>query len=443
MFEIRVIMLLDIKKLYKKEFELYDEVFEIDYRDDDIPYSKITPRGSMVTEVLKQLKDIWSDISQASKVLKDESESYLSCLLLTGPQPHRALPNISRSALFNERIFIPHPMLSYLDLLGEKGPFYKPDEWATQFLRTALYISSLRKWVTDDFLRLVPNPSKWSNNVKDRVSMTYLMSEDKKEKLINEMKEKYKFSYKDEGEFFAEFLADSDSEIRQLILDKLKRENPKLYEIVMDSIKSQPIMPEWLEFNNINRVKGEIIHNGVVFHPIEVQYLINNWNIYITPTTKLMECRMLDNMTEKNIINNFLYKFPVKFPNDIPNELMYSLRKSGLLENFRKYLLEQLENLSIASNEEDFAKLNDLYNNTIMEKYMELEEELETAKSGILKDILDVSLNNLGTFMKGSIDVSIAMNFAGGLISKTVPRVKKHLKARKNPLIVLHKINRT
>lgn len=100
-----------LKAIYKLEFELYDEVFQIRYREDGNPYTEIPPTGPMVVEVLKRLKDIWANVVLLVDVLKSESEGRLSCLLLAGGNPQRVLPSISRTALFAEMIFIPHPML--------------------------------------------------------------------------------------------------------------------------------------------------------------------------------------------------------------------------------------------------------------------------------------------------------------------------------------------
>ena len=429
-----------LKAIYRREFELYEEIFAIRYREDGNPYTEVPPTGSMVVEVLKRLKDIWINVLPLVDGLKMESEGRLSCLLLAGGNPHRALPAISKTALFAERIFIPHPMLFMFELRGCDGPYFRPQDWAPQFMRTALFIISLRNWIADDFLRLIPCPCQWNENIKSRVKQTLSWT-------VEKAMESYgaHMSELNSTDSFAEYLADIEPDLRNFMLKKLEREDPNHHKELLLALDKQPEYPDWLKIPISKESKGEIIHQGVFMHPLEVRYLLNNWNFYVTPIAKIEKVRLINNMNNNNVINDFLLNLPVELPSDVSLEQMYQLRKSGLLNNFRGYLLTEYEKIRNSTNEEDLLKFQEMFSATLNSKLDELSQELELAKTGILKDVLDVGIRNIGTsytFAQGSLSIATVLNVAGSIMAKAIPRIHRNRRAHKNPLIVLHKLNK-
>lgn len=427
-----------IKAIYRLEFDLYEDIFKIRYREDGNPYAEAPPTGGMVLEVLKRLKDIWVNVGPLVDDLKMESEDRLSCLLLAGGNPHRALPSISRTALFAERIFIPHPMLFMFELRGYDGPYFRPQEWAPQFMRTALFILSLRNWIADDFLRLLPCPCQWNENIKGRVKQTLSWT-------VEKAMESHGAHMTEENstESFAEYLADIEPDLKDFILKKMKREDPSHYKKLLLALDKQPEYPDWLQIPRSEESKGEILHQGIFMHPLEVRYLLNNWNVYVTPIAKIEKIRLINNISSKNVINDFLINLPVEFPTDVSLEQMYQLRKSGLLNNFRDYLLTEYDKIRNSINEEDLLKSQEMFSDTLNSQLDELSQELELAKTGILKDLLEVGIQNIGTsyaLCQGSLTIATALNAAGGLINRAIPRFQRNRRAHKNPLIVLHEI---
>ncbi len=430
----------NITSVYLKEFDLYDDIFKIKYKDDDMPYSNIKPSGNMVAEILVRLEEIWNDIPTYVANIRQESDITLSCLMLAPKLPHITIPAINRNALFSEKIILPHPMLYYLKLRGPYGPYNMPDSWAEEFMKSTLYICSLRNWISDDIIRLIPSPSQWSNNVNQRVNSFQSEGYLNKEKY-----EKYNDIIKEnEDEFTIDLLNTMDDKLKQFVLEEIKKENLQKYKRIKDELEQQPKYPDW--FNVNSNTSSSIFHTGVMLHPIEVKYLISNWNIYIDPLSSISKISLIDNIqTKYNAVNNYLKDVDIAFLKNAPLNYIYDCRKSGLLSDFRKYMLEQYENIRNINDLESFEKVQDIFNKTIDDHVDKLNNEIRTFYSDMLKSVVDIGSNNLGTMYdleRGTISISSIINIAGKLAYKLVPRVRSFTKAKKNPLIVLHKIKK-
>ena len=46
------------------------EIFQIKYKENEIPYTDAVPTSSMVLEVLKQIAIIWDNVDRQAEVLK-------------------------------------------------------------------------------------------------------------------------------------------------------------------------------------------------------------------------------------------------------------------------------------------------------------------------------------------------------------------------------------
>ena len=433
--------MIDIKSIYKKEFDLYDDVFNISYGNDGMPRSRVVPTEGMVKEILKRLTEIWDDVSGYNEILRKESFDKLSCLLLASKAPHVTMPAISRNALFSERILLPHPMLYLQTLQGEQGPFYMPDVWAEEFMKSALYICSLRDWIADDFIRLIPPPCLYSNNVKQRVNSTIITASHKKTGLEQHVK-----NLSNNTQVIVELLTEMDNDMRQFLLNKMRNEDKKKYDEVVVELEKEPEYPEWLKINARKNSRGEIWHTGVGLHNIEIKYLANNWNLYLNPLSMIQKSVLIEELnTKHNVVSNFVESIDIQFPKNAPLKYIYHCRKSGLLSNFRNYLLKQYEQIRDIDSEEQANLIQENFNNTINSQVEALNIELKDFNRELIKDIIDVGASNIGLgfdLATNNFSVSSIMNLAGGALSRSVPKIKRYKELKKNPLIVLHNMRR-
>lgn len=425
----------DIKLVYRKEFDLYDDIFKISYSYSGIPHSDVVPNGLMVKEILKRLEEIWDDIPQYTKLIKEESDNNLSCLILASNSPHVTLPSIGKNALLSEKILIPHPMLYYLNLNGVQGPYYQPEAWAEEFMKSALYICSLRDWISDDIIRLIPTPSQWSKNVENRKDNT-LKKEYQEKALKNFKPELY------EKDFIIESLTDMDDKMREFILNKMKKENFKNYCEIINRLNEVPSYPEWLNIKTANT--KQIFIMGVMLNPVEVKYLINNWNIYVNPLGIIEKNRLINDMkTNYNVVNKYINDVNINFPKNLPLNYIYDCRKSGMLYDFRKYMLEQYEKVRNINTEEDIQNVQKLFSETIDNELQKLDADLKGISKDLGKGIFDTAINNAGPLYeltKGNISISSLFSLVGSAANNIVPKIHKYRKSKKNPLIILYNI---
>lgn len=429
----------DIKSLYIKEFDFYDDIFKINYNDNSMPYSNVVPDGKIVKEIMKQLPKIWDNIQSYTQKLKTECDSNLTSLIIGANAPHKVLPAISRTALFTKKIFIAHPMLFYLTLEGSDGPQCQPEAWAETFMKAALYMCSLRDWVAEDYLRFIPLPSQYSENVKNRIK--YSLINDK----IDEKKMRDLFM-DNKLDSTVEIITEMDDSLRKFFLEKLRKEDKNFYNQIIEALKDEPEYPKWMNIPINKESHGSIFHTGVNLHPVEVKYLAKNWNVYITPLTNFAKIRFDENIkTKYNAVNNFLYDIPIKFPNNVPINYIYKMKTEGLLSEFSDYLVEQYDEIRNLSSEDDFNAIQEKFNVTIKEQLEKMEYEINSKYKSLLKDILEVGINSIGGigygFSQGEISISSLINIVGGGLFKGVQGYRNIRKAKKNPLIVLHKIS--
>lgn len=431
-----------VKETILKEIDFLQTEFGITFNDHGMPVIRSVIKPSVVLETIRFIRSIWLDratiISAERAIIANGNPT---ALVWDGPQPLRTLNVIPRIALYNERILIIDPIVYYSFTDGENSPIRRPNAWTEQFGKYALYLNSLRDWIADDYILLIPPPAIWNPNLHNRYNQ--LLDKKNTDPRIREKVSRVVDLY--EEDVTLELLLDRQPDEREFMLQWIKNDKPDLFEQIVDKAKALPDQPDWFKipFDPVNRNQLQI--DGSSLSPLETEFLLNNWNLYLSTSRPayFIEESLLQRRKREFSIDRCLRQIPMEFPNRIPLQLIYEFRKNGRLEGFRSYLMERFNELAFSGSEGPYGLIDEVTQG-ILSELKKYKDEWDDIKGFTLREMGKYALNNSveGTeFVMGHMElVFFIMKLAVSASGPVLKGGRKLRKLKRHPLYVLHRV---